>query len=340
MGVIRAALVVAVGLALIAVGRLQGGAPVELEQQSLAADHPKCDAKCSQHKAMVIARMKALRKEIDGDYNAMVHFGDKAGYVPPVRSIKSQVMDGSLLGGGKGSNDAAPPPFSADVADGGKDMSSKGGLSASSILPRVGSVGQMQRKFMHSVAHKASAASSSSSPAGHHPQAHKATREASAAPVRAAPAVAHHAAHKASPVVDMFNPSVGHSVKVHGDSHHHTSRGRRSGKGSVQWDKAFAFMQNKAAKMGGSGHGHHNGDSGVPESVERHIRTKKTTEPAVVRAAMQKALSFATSSMHRSKTEQEGDKLLGLDTGGSGHHVSAKRSDPLNTKFLNSWFGA
>eukprot|EP00284_Hemiselmis_tepida_P013349 CAMPEP_0174928810 /NCGR_PEP_ID=MMETSP1355-20121228/26188_1 /TAXON_ID=464990 /ORGANISM="Hemiselmis tepida, Strain CCMP443" /LENGTH=111 /DNA_ID=CAMNT_0016174987 /DNA_START=18 /DNA_END=350 /DNA_ORIENTATION=+ len=104
------ALALGLALALVVVGRMHGGTPAELEQNSAGAGHAKCDAKCSEHKAMVIARMKALRKEIDGDYHAMVHFGDKAGYVPPVRSIKSQVMDGTLLGGGKGSDDAAPPP--------------------------------------------------------------------------------------------------------------------------------------------------------------------------------------------------------------------------------------
>ena len=49
----------------------------------------KCDAACKQKAQMVKAQMEALRKEINADYHSMTHFGDKAGYVPPPRSIRS-----------------------------------------------------------------------------------------------------------------------------------------------------------------------------------------------------------------------------------------------------------
>ena len=68
----------------------------------------------------------------------------------------------------------------------------------------------------------------------------------------------------------------------------------------------------------------------------RHaVRTRKDAEPAVVRAAMQRALSFAP---HMSKTEEAGDKLLGLS-----RHPRSKpqaHADPLGGKFLSGWFGA
>lgn len=41
---------------------------------------------------MVKEQMQSLRKEIDSDYHSMTHFGDKAGYVPPPRSIRAQVI--------------------------------------------------------------------------------------------------------------------------------------------------------------------------------------------------------------------------------------------------------
>ena len=69
--------------------------------------------------------MIALRKEISQDYKRMTHFGDEAGYVPPPRSIKSQVMDGSLLSSDDGP--AAPPPFSPNLSSAlGKSTHSRG----------------------------------------------------------------------------------------------------------------------------------------------------------------------------------------------------------------------
>lgn len=89
--------------------------PVELQMAMLRqavteklSQEKKCGASCVAKKAMVAQQMKELRDQIQHDYHSMVTFGDKAGYVPPPRSIKAQVMDGSLLGGG--SSGPAPPP--------------------------------------------------------------------------------------------------------------------------------------------------------------------------------------------------------------------------------------
>lgn len=109
---------------------IAGGGRVELRQavtQKLEQDG-KCDSSCQQKADLVKAQMEALRKEIMGDYKSMTHFGDKAGYVPPPRSIKAQVMDGTLLSDNDGP--AAPPPFSPNL--------SAASTSASAFRKKVG----------------------------------------------------------------------------------------------------------------------------------------------------------------------------------------------------------
>lgn len=319
---IRWAVCLVSALALCWAGRPQGSADVLLQK----GDKADCDAQCKDHRAMVIERMKALRKEIDGDYQAMVHFGNKAGYVPPVRSIKAQVMDGTLLGGDKSSDARAPPAFDPSMS--GKAHHS-GGLSIDSILPPVKSVSSVAQQFMsHADAkakHEAAAAK------------HKMAANAHKRVVAKAQAAGHRhhsdADSDSKPVVDIFQPSLGGSVNVHSSSSssHHDGGG---GKASAKWEKDFAFMQHRGSLKASSAEHHHGHHEEVPA-----VRTRKTTEPAVVKAAMQRALSFATSSMHKSKTEEAGDKLLGLHTGGGGHHAGKGSKGPLNSKFLNSWFG-
>merc|ERR1719504_71660 len=102
----------------------------------------------------------------------MTHFGDEAGYVPPPRSIKSQVMDGSLLSSDDGP--AAPPPFSPNLSSAlGKSTHSRGkafgeanmkkllekqephgrpkaAAAASSILPAIPSLADTEKKLLPS----------------------------------------------------------------------------------------------------------------------------------------------------------------------------------------------
>ena len=317
---------------------------VELEQ---AEGNAKCDAKCAMHRQMVIARMKALRKQIDGDYHAMVHFGQKAGYVPPVRSIKAQVMDGTLLGGGKGSDPKAPPSFDPDVADITSGDSSAGkGLSSNSILPAVEPVSTVAKRMMK---HADAKAQHASAVAKHMAAVRVHHRAAAKAQVAAAPSASTEDAGADSnkPVVDIFSPNLGNSVKVHtshnrgmhvGDVDDSVSSGSGSSsssksKGDAKWEKDFSFMKNR----GSIDHARHHRSS---SSSERHVRTKATTEPAIVRDAVQKALSFATSGRPESKSEKAGDKLLGLDSKGHGGAAGSKaKKGPLDSKFLSSWFG-
>jgi len=346
-------LLVGVGVVLAAFAALAGsmsrvGGAVELEQ---ADGNAKCDAKCAMHRQMVIARMKALRKQIDGDYHAMVHFGQKAGYVPPVRSIKAQVMDGTLLGGGKGSDPKAPPSFDPDVASITSGDSSAGkGLSSNSILPAVEPVSAVAKKMMK---HADAKAQHASAVAKHMAAVRVHHRAAAKAKVAAAPAAATEDADTVAdsnkPVVDIFSPNLGNSVKVHtshnrgvhigdvdDDSVSSSSSGGGSSsnsKGDAKWEKDFSFMKNR----GSMGHAHHHRSL---SSSERHVRTKATTEPAIVRDAVQKALSFATSGRPESKSEKAGDKLLGLDSKGHGGAAGSKdKKGPLDSKFLSSWFG-
>jgi len=270
--------------------------PVELQMAMLRqavteklSQEKKCGASCVAKKAMVAQQMKELRDQIQHDYHSMVTFGDKAGYVPPPRSIKAQVMDGSLLGGGS-SGPAPPPAFKPVVGKAsafGEDKEKKllaseepdaSSSSGSSILPPVQSVNQMASKFMKETPSTASTGG-----------------------------------------VDFMHPDSGPSVTVH---HSHSSRkeSRSESKGRAKWAKEFSFVKN---------HGH-----GSAPAAE-HERGPKNAEPAVVRRAMQKALSF---ELHRSKTEAAGDKLLGLNP--HEHHHTAKKGDPLQgSKFLRDYFG-
>jgi hypothetical protein len=76
--------------------------------QSVAAAKAKaaCDAECEKEGK---ERMKALRAEIDNDFNGMINFGESSAYVPPVESIEQQVKDGSLYGSKKEDDVKAPP---------------------------------------------------------------------------------------------------------------------------------------------------------------------------------------------------------------------------------------
>jgi len=306
-----------------------GGHPVlllrEAATQKLAEDG-KCDAACKQQANLVKQQMEALRKEINADYHSMTHFGDKAGYVPPPRSIKAQVMDGSLLRSDDGP--AAPPPFSPDLSIRVSQKAKKGkafgtenmkkllrsqeprgahhspSTSGSSILPPVASVGDMEKKML---------------------------RDTPATPSR----------HSGGDTLSFLHPDRGAAVHVESAHHdhsagkakwakefnfmqHHDSAAHQHRHGAEKWAKEFSFVKDHAAKAAAHLH-----------ITRRAVRGRQDAEPAVVRHAMQKALSFAP---HESRTEEAGKKLLGLHQRHT-HHAS-KHTDPLGGKFLAGWFGA
>jgi hypothetical protein len=123
-----------------------------------------CDDACLAKRRRIANQMKALQRQINSDYKNMISFGHKAGYVPPVKSIKQQVMDGSLLN--SGDDAAAPPPFSPNLHSPqvfGESRENKLMNSEephrrrrrsdhhedSLSLPRVHSVDEMAHQFMH-----------------------------------------------------------------------------------------------------------------------------------------------------------------------------------------------
>jgi hypothetical protein len=123
-----------------------------------------CDDACLAKRRRIASQMKALQRQINSDYKNMISFGHKAGYVPPVKSIKQQVMDGSLLK--SGDDAAAPPPFSPNLRshhvfgesreksllnseEPHRHRRRSGHHEESLSLPRVHSVDEMAHKFMH-----------------------------------------------------------------------------------------------------------------------------------------------------------------------------------------------
>jgi len=288
----------------------------------------RCDAACKQQKAALVKQqMVALRKEINSDYHSMTHFGDEAGYVPPAKSIRAQVMDGTLLSSSDGP--AAPPPFSPNLSIAHVKAKAKPGKafgaanmkkllkaqepaavhraassSGSSILPPISSVGDMEKKLLRDT--PATPTGSSHSLSFLHPD-----RDA-AVHVHAASHAHSHAAGRAKWAKE-FNFVKHHSSALHRGSH---------GAGEAKWAKEFSFVKSHAAKEAARSRIH-----------SRAVRGRRDAEPSVVRHAMQKALSFAP---HESRTEEAGDKLLGLH-----QHTSHKaHKDPLGGKFLAGWFGA
>eukprot|EP00292_Cryptomonas_paramecium_P033881 CAMPEP_0113663550 /NCGR_PEP_ID=MMETSP0038_2-20120614/1213_1 /TAXON_ID=2898 /ORGANISM="Cryptomonas paramecium" /LENGTH=195 /DNA_ID=CAMNT_0000578607 /DNA_START=111 /DNA_END=695 /DNA_ORIENTATION=- /assembly_acc=CAM_ASM_000170 len=104
--------------------------PIVLQERSTALETAlrrlkktkgkRCDRACELKKKRIreaVARkMKQLRDQINDDFSSMIDFGHKAGYLPPPKSIKEQVMSGTLLNDGSktGSNAVPPPPFKLD----------------------------------------------------------------------------------------------------------------------------------------------------------------------------------------------------------------------------------
>jgi hypothetical protein len=138
---------------------------LEEDEESRGSKH--CDEACLSKRRRIAAQMKALQRQINDDYTSMISFGHKAGYVPPVKSIKQQVMDGSLLS--SGDDEAAPPPFdpnlrspsvfgearekkllqSEEPKHSRKRIARSHDDHGSLSLPRVHSVDEMAHKYMH-----------------------------------------------------------------------------------------------------------------------------------------------------------------------------------------------
>ncbi|KAJ1493333.1 hypothetical protein T484DRAFT_1768801 [Baffinella frigidus] len=221
----------------------------------------KCDADCQQKAEMVQEQMKALRAQITGDYKSMVTFGTKVGYVPPPQSIRKEVMDGTLLGTGKGPaepGDFDPTATVSPSASRGRkhksfgsdaekkllaseEPSSVGGERSSSILPPVKTLAQTEASLMKST-----------------PAAHGADSDSDSDSGDSFLKPAHSQAHASS-----------------------------SGGGGGTWAKDFSFMGHH--KVGGEV-AHHHHSSHHSEGGARGLGK----ESAVVRRAMAKALHIST----------------------------------------------
>jgi hypothetical protein len=80
--------------------------------KTAAQDTKPCDAECQHMKKVGKDRMRALRDEIDNDFDGMIAFGEDSSYVPPVESIEEQVKDGTLYGEEKSDVKEPPAAFS------------------------------------------------------------------------------------------------------------------------------------------------------------------------------------------------------------------------------------
>lgn len=250
-----------------------------MTQKLEETSHKHCDSACMAKRRRIDAQMKALQKQINSDYHSMISFGNKAGYVPPVKSIRQQVMDGSLLGG---SDDAtAPPSFDPTV-------------HASSLSTDSSDQDD----------------SDDSAESHHHAHSHSRSLDL--------PKPSRHHAHENDDIEEHIEkPHLSHRVRFHENHHAASHEEARS-----HWNKLFSFMK-----------------QGPHDESHQHVKAPRKTIPNAVRRAIQRALSFATTP-HKSRTEKAGDRLLGLAHAKSAaSHGHSKAEDPLDDKFLKSYFG-
>lgn len=186
----------------------------KLDEDGETRNSKHCDEACLSKRRRIAAQMKALQRQINDDYKNMISFGHKAGYVPPVKSIKQQVMDGSLLS--SGDDEAAPPPFDPSLRSPPAfgearekrllqseepnrhrktSVRSSRHEHESLSLPRVRSVDEMAHKYMHET--------DSSLPRHHHKDD------------------------------DSLKPHFAQHVKFHSSGHAPNSK----------WKRLFSFMQ-------------------------------------------------------------------------------------------------
>eukprot|EP00277_Geminigera_cryophila_P017664 CAMPEP_0179458378 /NCGR_PEP_ID=MMETSP0799-20121207/41940_1 /TAXON_ID=46947 /ORGANISM="Geminigera cryophila, Strain CCMP2564" /LENGTH=67 /DNA_ID=CAMNT_0021259593 /DNA_START=53 /DNA_END=256 /DNA_ORIENTATION=- len=59
-------------------------------------------------------QMNSLAAMIEGDFKKNVAMGKEAGYLPPVQSIRAQVMNGTLLTSDTPGGYTPPKPFDPD----------------------------------------------------------------------------------------------------------------------------------------------------------------------------------------------------------------------------------
>jgi hypothetical protein len=63
----------------------------------------------------IAAQMKALRESIENDFKKNTAMGKEAGYLPPVQSVKQQVMNGTLLASDTAGGYTPPKPYNPNV---------------------------------------------------------------------------------------------------------------------------------------------------------------------------------------------------------------------------------
>lgn len=297
----------------------EGGQPVELEQAAAASTAP-CDASCKQKKVMIAQKMKSLRDQINRDFSSMINFGHKAGYLPPPQSIRQEVMDGTLLGGGSktGANAVPPPPFSEKVSP--KLLKA---ASLSSAPPPAAT---------------ASAPAAAASPAAPAPAA--AATSAPAAVPAAVPAPVPAAAAAVPPP-----PQVAASLDT-SDSADAAPAAGGGGKTSSAWAKAFSFMKSTNNPVDGNSQSH--ADVQEHHSTDKKGDPLKSAEKDKFLRDFEDPVSLSTKKKADASTDSDDDdEGSSADSSGSGKDSPTsflkKGSDPLKSaetdKFLAGFLG-
>ena len=209
-----------------------------------------CGAQCMAKRRRIAAQMKALQKQINGDYKSMITFGHKAGYLPPVKSIKEQVMDGSLLGGSSSDEDAPPTSFDPDV-------SSLSSSSHSSHSSHSAFGASREKELLKSEEPHHHARSRDD-----HGEVQRSERQHGNIDARLRDVEDHSSRESHAEV-----PRHGREVKFHSDS---DSDGAKHVE-SAKWKKLFSFMDRKPH-----------------DEAKREVKAPRTRIPSAVRRAIQR----------------------------------------------------
>jgi hypothetical protein len=220
--------------------------------------HQHCGEACLAKRRRIAAQMKALQRQINSDYKNMINFGHKAGYVPPVKSIKQQVMDGTLLS--SGDEDSAPPPFDPNV----DTKQAKRGSGEQKSL-RSEESHNRKRHRQKKQESRTSDQGSLSLPQVHSvdEMAHEFMSESDSGVVNAKVQTKHHHTH-----IDV--PTLGRVVKFH-SSHD---------KSSAKWKKLFSFI-----------------DKEPHDEAPKDANAPRTTIPSAVKRAIQRVSSSVFKMM-------------------------------------------
>ncbi|KAJ1489886.1 hypothetical protein T484DRAFT_1885084 [Baffinella frigidus] len=189
---------------------------------------PKCQTpECVARRKAIQTRMDALKNQINHDFDSMINFGHKAGFLPPPQSIRKEVMDGTLLGkkgDDTGSNAEAPPPFAQATH-----------VSAQQAAAVAAARGP-----------PAAAAAASSAPAAAAPAA--AASAVAPAPVSVAALTAQAGGVAAAAPAPAPAPAPSSSGSSGGGG---ASKAASSASGSSAWAKAFSFMKDTSNPVDG-----------------------------------------------------------------------------------------